>query len=71
MGQCLRYQMQWEDLEEYQVGSQVTVGTELGVSQGRRDREEKNSCLKFGVCQAGSDVSCLCYTCIHVIQTNA
>lgn len=24
MGQCLRYQMQWEDLEEYQVGSQVT-----------------------------------------------
>lgn len=24
MGQCLRHQMQWEDLEEYQVGRQVT-----------------------------------------------
>lgn len=24
MGQCLRYQMHWEDLEEYQVRSQVT-----------------------------------------------
>lgn len=39
MGQCLRYQMRWEDLEEYQVG-RGRFWPEVGASQGRWEKGE-------------------------------
>lgn len=47
MGQCLRYQIHWEDLEEYQVGrSGRRFQAEVGAFRGRWG-EWENSCPKI------------------------
>lgn len=47
MGQCLRYQIHWEDLEEYQVGrSGRRFRAEVGAFWGRWG-EWENSCPKI------------------------